>query len=317
MLLRAVRWGLAGALVAWTLIRLLGLDPGWPVVPLLALTPHAAAAAIVLAIGWWLRGRRAFALLAAACAVALIAVIAPRAAPNRAGEGAEGVRVRVLAANVAGNAAAPHSVLDDMRAWRVDVFSIVELSRAVADSYDRAGIGRMLPHRELSPRPGFSGTGLYSRYPLRRLAPPAGTEFAMTAAAASPPGGAAPLELVSVHVPAPTGPGPTRRWRHDMRALPDGGADGPVRILAGDFNATLDHAELRRLLDRGYRDAAERAGSGLRTTWPTGRLVTPGVVTIDHVLYDRRVRVLSATTVPISGSDHRGVLAELLVPRAG
>ena len=36
MLLRAVRWGLAGVLVAWTLLRLLGLDLGWPIVPLLA-----------------------------------------------------------------------------------------------------------------------------------------------------------------------------------------------------------------------------------------------------------------------------------------
>ena len=33
-----------------------------------------------------------------------------------------------------------------------------------------------------------------------------------------------------------------------------------MRILAGDFNATLDHAELRRLIGRGYHDAAEQAG---------------------------------------------------------
>jgi endonuclease/exonuclease/phosphatase (EEP) superfamily protein YafD len=317
MLLLAVRWGLAGALVAWTLIRVLGLDPGWPVVPLLAFTPYAALAGLVLAVVWGLHGRRGFALVAAACAAALIAVIAPRELPDRAGAGARGVRVRVLAANVAGNAAAPHSVLEDMRAWDVDVFSIVELSPAVAASYERAGIDRMLPHHELSPRPGFSGTGLYSRFPMRRLPPPSGTEFAMTSALAAPPDGAPPLELLSVHVPAPTGPGTTKQWRHDMRALPSGTRSGPVHVIAGDFNATLDHAELQRLLDRGYRDAAERAGSGLRTTWPTGRVVTPGLVTIDHVLFDRRVRVLSAKTVPISGSDHRGVLAELLLPTTG
>src|SRR5215216_2628882 len=98
MLLRAVRWGLAGALVAWTLVRLLGLDPGWPVAPLLAFTPYAAVAALVLAIVWGVHGRRAFALVAAACAVALIAVIAPREVPNTAADGADGVRVRVLAA---------------------------------------------------------------------------------------------------------------------------------------------------------------------------------------------------------------------------
>ena len=38
--------------------------------------------------------------------------------------------------------------------------------------------------------------------------------------------------------------------------------DGPPRILAGDFNATLDHALLRRLLATGYVDAADRDGRG-------------------------------------------------------
>jgi hypothetical protein len=36
-------------------------------------------------------------------------------------------------------------------------------------------------------------------------------------------------------------------------------------------------------------------------------------VTIDHVLADRRIRVLSARSVALD-SDHRGVLAELLLP---
>ena len=46
----------------------------------------------------------------------------------------------------------------------------------------------------------------------------------------------------------------------------------------------------------------------------TARL--PPLVAIDHVLADRRIRVASARTVPIDGSDHRGVLAELVLPDA-
>ena len=99
-----------------------------------------------------------------------------------------------------------------------------------------------------------------------------------------------------------------------MRVLPGAGAPGPIRVLAGDFNATLDHAELRRVIDRGYRDAAEQDGVALRPTWPAGRTLLPTLVTIDHVLADRRIRVLSARSVPIFGSDHRGILTELLVP---
>src|SRR3954452_11530387 len=102
MLLRAVRWGLAGVLVAWTLLRLLGLDRGWPIVPLLAFTPWVAALALVGAVAAVLFGRRLFALLVGACAVLLIVALAPRVIPNRAPPDANGVRLRVLAANVAG-----------------------------------------------------------------------------------------------------------------------------------------------------------------------------------------------------------------------
>ena len=42
-----------------------------------------------------------------------------------------------------------------------------------------------------------------------------------------------------------------------------------MRLLVGDFNATLDHAALRRLLDTGYRDAASVVGQGMTPTcWP-------------------------------------------------
>jgi len=33
------------------------------------------------------------------------------------------------------------------------------------------------------------------------------------------------------------------------------------------FNATLDHAQFRRLLRRSYADAAIQAGNGLSPTW--------------------------------------------------
>ena len=179
----------------------------------------------------------------------------------------------------------------------------------------RTGIGELLPQRSLRPLPGFAGTGLYARVPLQAAPGPQDTRFAISAAAAIAPG-AAPVAILAVHVPRPTGPDATRRWRDDMRALPSTGPTGQLRVLAGDFNATLDHGELRRLLGRGYRDAAEQAGSGLRA-----RPVRPTA---------RRSRRWSRSTtcsptaacgspppaaVAIPGSDHRGVLAELLLPR--
>ena len=313
MLLRCLRWGLAGALVAWTLIRALGLERGWPLVPLHAFTPYVALLALIVALlavwrRWW-----AGAVVTGACAVILIALLVPRAVPDRAPADAPGVRLRVLAANIAGNGVTAKQVLDGARRWDVDVFSVIELPPATVLAYDLAGIESVFPHRELRALPGFKGTGLYSRLPLRAVAGPRGTEFGMAAAELEPPG-TAPVRVVSVHVPAPTDGDAAAQSRREMRTLPGAGS-GPLRVLAGDFNATLDHAHLRSLLDRGYRDAAEQAGTGLRPTWPAGKQLLPTLVTIDHVLADRRVRVISARSVAIPGSDHRGVLAELLLPR--
>ncbi len=89
-------------------------------------------------------------------------------------------------------------------------------------------------------------------------------------------------EVASVHPPAPVNGERVAAIRHDLRELPAPEA-GVVRIVAGDFNATLDNAELRRLLDRGYEDAAAELGAGLEPTWPVGgRRRLP--VTIDHPL---------------------------------
>ena len=311
MLLRGLRWGLAGVLVAWTLTRVLGLESGWPLVPMLAATPIVAAIAVLMTLAALLERRFLLALLTALCAAVLVVTIAPRAIPDRAPDDAAGVRLRVLAANVAGNPGAAGEVVALARELRPDVIAVLELSPAVERAYENAGIADVLPEQVLRPLPGFAGSGLYARVPLRAQAGPR-TLFA-TAAAVASPRGAAPVEILAVHARAPTGPDETRIWRADLRALPAG---GPLRILAGDFNATLDHAELRELLDRGYRDAAEQAGNGLRPTWTMERNLLPPLVTIDHVLADRRVRVASARIVSIPGSDHRGVFAELVLPDA-
>jgi endonuclease/exonuclease/phosphatase (EEP) superfamily protein YafD len=312
MLLRGLRWGLAGALVAWTVVRVLGLERGWPLVPLFALTPWIAALGLVVAlVGAALRWRL-FTLVCLAATLVLAVTIAPRVIPNRAPADAEGVRLRVLAINVGGDFLTGRSLRGLIERYRPDVVSVLELSPEVGREYETAGIAELLPHRVLQPRAGFAGTGLYSRIPLR-LAPAPDTEFA-TAAASLAPEGAAPLEIFAVHARAPTSPSTTRTWRDDLRALPPTG-EGGMRILAGDFNATLDHHELRRLIGRGYVDAAERAGNGLRMTWST-KSWTPPLVAIDHVLADRRIRVVSTKIVALPRSDHHGVFTELLLPEA-
>jgi endonuclease/exonuclease/phosphatase (EEP) superfamily protein YafD len=81
-------------------------------------------------------------------------------------------------------------------------------------------------------------------------------------------------------------------------------------VVAGDFNATVDHAQFRDLLDHGYSDAAEQSGAGYLPTYPNDRWYGP-LIGIDHVLV-RGMRAGSVDTYGLPGSDHRALLARLV-----
>ncbi len=164
------------------------------------------------------------------------------------------------------------------------------------------------------PAPGSSGAGLFSRWSLEDVAliPGSTARLSMPQALLRVPR-AARVEVVDAHPPPPTGSQQVSDWERGLRSLPSADPEGVVRILLGDFNATLDHQALRDVLDRGYVDAADAVGKGLTPTWPRQRLLPP-TVTIDHVLVDERVRVSDVGIHELPGSDHRAVTADLVLP---
>lgn len=300
---------------AWAVVRVGGLERG-PLVQLVAFTPYAAGLALVplaLAVAlrrWWASA------LAAAVAATLIGLVVPRAVPG-GNPPATGPTLRVLTANLLAGSGDPATLVGLVRSSRADVLAVQEFTPAAAAGLDRLGLADLLPYRVLNAEDGTSGSGLYSRFPItepgvRRN----GGGFSQAYGTLSVPR-AAPVHVESVH---PVAPFPLRTmadWRRDLTAEPPATPGGPVRILAGDFNSTLDHAPLRALLATGYADAAERAGAGLVGTWGpyAGDLIPP--VTIDHVLVDRRVAVRTVAVRPLPPSDHRTLFAELTLPAAG
>jgi endonuclease/exonuclease/phosphatase family metal-dependent hydrolase len=200
----------------------------------------------------------------------------------------------------------------------IDVLAVQELTAEGLAALEEAGIDALLPHRVVSPAPGGGGSGLFSRHPLndaevRFLAP---IPLAQTAATVLVPG-AGPVVVESAH-PYPPRPGHvTGVWAVNLADQRGPDPDRPPRVLLGDFNATLDHAPLRRLLRAGYRDAAAVRGRGLLPTWPYKTETLPfwtPPVTLDHVLADRRIGVREFGTRRTPGSDHRAVVAELILP---
>ncbi len=71
---------------------------------------------------------------------------------------------------------------------------------------------------------------------------------------------ATPVQVRSVHPFPPFSNENLDCWRRCTRALTQAARLAPATILAGDWNATLDHHPIRHVLAAGYRDAAEEAG---------------------------------------------------------
>ena len=307
---RLAAWLLVAACGAWAAVRLLGLERGFPLVPLIAYTPLAAVAAVAAAGVAALLRERAAAIAAAVLAALLVVTVAPRAlgGPSEP-DGPAGPRLRVLSANMHFGTGSPEALVALARRLRADVLSVQELTPELAVELDAAGLAELMPERVAAPVPRSAGIGLYARFPLSPGSAPGSRTNPLAVAIAQL--GDTRVELVAVHAPAPLR-GHVAEWRADLRALPPAG--GTLRILAGDFNATLDHAELRRLLDTGYEDAADEVGAGLRATWPDGRRFPPPVA-IDHVLADERSGVREFSVHPLPGTDHRAVFAEVVLPR--
>ncbi|WP_260722866.1 endonuclease/exonuclease/phosphatase family protein [Dactylosporangium roseum] len=318
----AVLWWVIAVLVAgFTLVRLTGAERGTPLVQLLAYTPYAAVAALVAGAAAALGGARVPAAVCLAGGAALAAVVAPRLVPGRrAGAGGAGVRLRVMTANLLYDRGDVQALLEQAKVDDVDVLALQELSRGALEELDRAGVGGLLPFRSAHPTSRGFGSAVFSRHPIasdpghepvRRL-----SSGARQAVATVLVPGAGPVLVESAHPCAPH-PGRTGGWARDLATQPPAGSGAAPRVLLGDFNATLDHGPLRRLLRTGYRDAAAGRGRGLLPTWPlrgAARLLRLLPVTIDHVLVDQRIGVCAVATRITPGSDHRAVVAELTIP---
>jgi endonuclease/exonuclease/phosphatase (EEP) superfamily protein YafD len=308
-------WAAVIPILLWAVVRLFGLDSerGFPLVPLIAYTPYAAAGALLVAgVAVALRNWAA-ATVAAAATACLLAVVVPRAAGHGEALSAGAEELRVLSGNLHRGTAQAGALVALVERLRPDVLSVQELTPGFAKRLEAAGISRLLPHVLLSAQQGAGGGGLYSRLPIWRRGPSPLATFHMRWGALRLADGRV-VRVVEVHPYAPTR-GNIALWRESLATLPSADPSGPPRILAGDFNSTLDFADLRDLLDTGYRDAGEVTGRGLEATWPQGRILPPPV-TIDHVFADERIAILGYSVEGLPGSDHRAVFARLAIPAA-
>ncbi|GHH70620.1 membrane protein [Streptomyces sulfonofaciens] len=312
---------LLAAVTAVVTCRITDTDATTPVPQLLAFWP-------------WLIAPTAAALLLAALTrfrtglvwgLAVLAALAWFMEPyGRVGDphGPPVAEIRVLASNVQYGRGTP-ALTGAVRRERPDIVFVEEcdsrclrLLDTAFPAQDRArregrpGPPGTYPYRSQARAPGAHGSVILSRYPLVPAPALPGT-LRMPGATATVHG--RPVRLQLAH-PVPPLPDSLGRWRTDLAAL-RGFAAGTAAahrttILAGDFNATQDHAAFRRILDTGLRDSARLAGQARTPSWPSRTAPVLGAQ-LDHVLVSADLSARGARFLGLAGTDHRALLTDL------
>ncbi|MFE0650081.1 endonuclease/exonuclease/phosphatase family protein [Streptomyces sp. NPDC059534] len=306
---RFAAWA-AGLLLAGPAVvtgcRLLDTDATTPVTQLLALLPWLAVPAGLALLLAAAARRRALALVAVVVLGALAWSSLPQPPRTVASSGPPLARVRVLASNVEFSEGTG-ALTGIIRREHPQLVFVSECDRACQRTLTTA-FAAELPYYAAVEADGAVGSVVLSSSPLR--------DWRMIPSTMGMPGATADIAGVSVRLqlahPMPPLPTQVPLWKRELGLIADVAARpaGPT-LIAGDFNASQDHAAFRHLLDAGRLDDAARAAGASRTpTWPAEGTLPP-FAQIDHVLVSDDFGVRDVRFLDVAGSDHRAVLADL------
>jgi endonuclease/exonuclease/phosphatase (EEP) superfamily protein YafD len=296
------------ALAVPTAVRLVGDHGRIALVLLAVVTPFMALPlAVLLAVHlvlrrWVLAGVTGVLVLLNVCW--LLPLYVADAVP-------QGQPLTVLTANLYFGRADADALVKQVRDRGVDVLAVEELTDEAVSRLRAAGLEQVLPYSSVLAFRDADGSGLWSRWPLERLEPFT-ARFQSPGALVHSPGGDVVVRVIHAIPATPAGDAAYRTdytvLTRQVRALD---AARPT-VLVGDFNATQDSQAFRDLCGDRFRDASEVAGSGLQRTWG----VQPGATALlhlDHVLVDGHLGARSTRVLSLPGSDHRGLLARLVL----
>jgi endonuclease/exonuclease/phosphatase (EEP) superfamily protein YafD len=289
--------------------RIADTDGVTPVPQLLAflpwlLAPAGLALLCALLARWW---------TGLVWAVAVLGLLAWYLEPYGKADEPDGpplARLRVLTANVELGRGTP-ALVPVVRDRHPDVVFVQECGSGCRTALEHA-VASAYPHRRAAEGDGSEGSLVLSRFPLTPAAGVPGT-MGMPGAVADVRGHTVRLQLAH---PVPPLPDRIGRWRRELarlRAYAAADTRTPT-ILAGDFNASQDHAAFRHVLDTGLADAARLAGHDRTPSWPSRTASVLGTQ-IDHVLVSRDFTTTGARFLRLSGSDHRALVVDLTLHR--
>lgn len=329
-ILITVLFAIATAVVVWP--QFFQMEQVFPLAQLVAVRGVVAVGfgavavlALLLLLAKPLRGFAAsilvVALIGAGASAGIFCLrgIGPDAMPEKADDS-----VRVLTWNTAGEAVSAEVIADEILTSDADIVTLPETAQSVgsriAVMLREQGHPMWVHHVDFRPDVANGpqawqttilispGLGDYSV--IRSSSDGTSNTSSLPSAVVMPVDGDGPT-VVAVHAVAPR-PEAMRRWQSDLAWIADQCPRGDF-ILAGDFNATIDHMASLGAGggDMGYcRDAASRTGSGAVSTWPADVHELLGAP-IDHVMASTNWEPTGSAVIDAGGSDHRGLLVQL------
>ncbi|MBV1937861.1 endonuclease/exonuclease/phosphatase family protein [Streptomyces sp. BV286] len=329
---RAGAWFAALLLLCVSVVmgcRIADTDAVTPVPQLLAFLPWllapTALALVLAALSRWRTG-----LVWGVAALAVIAwYIEPYGKTMEPG-GVPAAEIRVLTSNVEFGQATD-ALIEAVGKQRPDLVFVQECDRTCEEKLEQAfgksgkgstesqgnkgnkgeenGKGKgTYPYRQAVEGAGSDGSVILSRHPLTPAKGIPAT-MGMPGATADVKGHAVRLQLAHPMPPLPSHLG---TWRKELSGLRDYAAANVARpaIVAGDFNASQDHAAFRRILDTGFMDGARLTGDTRTPSWPA--LTAPAFGTqIDHVLVSRSFSATRTRFLDLGDTDHRALVVDL------
>lgn len=320
-LLQLAALALSGlVLLAFTLPDAIGQQRAALFAHVVSLRGLAAIAALMAAVGFAVLAARArpvrllgagLSVLLVAFAVGNAAVVLDRGLETRQVSHLEAGGITVLVWNTLGGAPGAEGIADVVRRTGADVVALPETPAATADEVaGRLGLAAFTVAEGDDPARATSLL-VSPRLGEYRIDHSAAQTAVLPTLVAVPVDGTGPT-LVAVHTLAPIPP-MIEAWQQDLRIVASLCAGGDV-VLAGDFNATVDHFAGLNTAPRAHlgecRDAATVTGAAALGTWPTWLPPWLGSP-IDHVLAAPGREVLGVWLESGSGSDHRAVVVQL------
>lgn len=311
--------------VAWP--GLFGLQRAPIIAQLVSLRGAAVTAALVIVVVLilLLLVNRSFRRLGSGLALIVlvfglinVAVLATRGIGNPSFTTKSTSDITALSWNTLGDAPGARTIANLALETRADIVTLPETTRAAADEVAAlmsAGGHPMTVHSiafDQISKARSTSLLISTRLGDYRVDQTLGSTSTLPTIVARPSGGSGPT-IIAVHAVAPV-PNELNHWRADLRWLSKVCAGNT--IMAGDFNATLDHMvglgkSGKTLGD--CTDAAASTGNAAVGTWPTSLPALIGTP-IDHVMTTSNWRVTGMRVIQnedTAGSDHRPIVAQL------